>query len=138
MSRQIRESFTMLRRYYAALLALTVLICLPNCLAQENQQTNESFDLGELLLDLENLPVDSDLPLLLEESVQQVSCQQSVSGSTSEPKPSFPTVRVTGFFQADTGWFDQDAANMVAVGDGPHSCTGPDFFGSVQIRSESR
>ncbi len=29
----------------------------------------------------------------------------------------FPTVRLTGFFQADAGWFYQDAANIVAVGD---------------------
>lgn len=31
--------------------------------------------------------------------------------------PTFPTVRVTGFFQADAGWFHQDAANRLAVGD---------------------
>ncbi|MFV2068592.1 MAG: OprO/OprP family phosphate-selective porin, partial [Pirellulales bacterium] len=29
----------------------------------------------------------------------------------------FPTVRLTGFFQADAGWFYQDAASRLAVGD---------------------
>ena len=40
-------------------------------------------------------------------------------GSTCRcpPGSTFPTVRVTGFFQADSGWFAQDAANIVAVGD---------------------
>jgi phosphate-selective porin OprO/OprP len=40
-------------------------------------------------------------------------------GSTCRcpPGTTFPTVRVTGFFQADAGWFGQDAANIVAVGD---------------------
>lgn len=32
--------------------------------------------------------------------------------------PDYPTVRVTGFFQADAVWFAQEPANMVAVGDG--------------------
>ena len=30
---------------------------------------------------------------------------------------SFPTVRLTGFFQADAGWIHQDAANRLALGD---------------------
>jgi phosphate-selective porin OprO/OprP len=29
----------------------------------------------------------------------------------------YPTARLTGFLQADTGWFHQDAANRIAVGD---------------------
>lgn len=29
----------------------------------------------------------------------------------------YPMVKVTGFFQADSGWIHQDAANMAAVGD---------------------
>ena len=29
----------------------------------------------------------------------------------------YPTVKVTGFFQLDTGWFDQDVTNRLTVGD---------------------
>ncbi|QEG43576.1 OprO/OprP family phosphate-selective porin [Roseimaritima ulvae] len=36
----------------------------------------------------------------------------------STPKPKFPTVRLTGFLQADAVWTDQDAANRAAIVDG--------------------
>lgn len=36
---------------------------------------------------------------------------------TPGPATSYPTVKVTGFLQADAGWFSQDAANRVAVDD---------------------
>lgn len=39
------------------------------------------------------------------------------AGSELPAMITYPTVRVTGFFQADAGWVDQDAANKVAVGD---------------------
>jgi len=32
-------------------------------------------------------------------------------------KKEYPTARLTGFFQADSGWFHQDRGNMAAVGD---------------------
>lgn len=38
--------------------------------------------------------------------------------SPIESKPKFPTVQLTGFFQADTAWFDQDERNKLTVGDG--------------------
>ncbi|XZE55029.1 OprO/OprP family phosphate-selective porin [Planctomycetaceae bacterium SH139] len=47
-------------------------------------------------------------------SPEQVYC------TTTEPdaKPSFPNVRVTGFFQADALWASQSLENQIAVGDG--------------------
>lgn len=39
--------------------------------------------------------------------------EASLAGLASK----FPTVKVTGFFQADAGWFHQDDANIAAVGD---------------------
>lgn len=38
-------------------------------------------------------------------------------GFLLRPASEFPTVKVTGFFQADAGWIHQDAANIAAVGD---------------------
>jgi len=37
--------------------------------------------------------------------------------SASTPVVTYPTVKVGGFFQADWGWFGQDATNMATVGD---------------------
>lgn len=39
-------------------------------------------------------------------------------------KPKWPTVKLTGFFQADSAWFDQSPQNIAAVGDAPD---GTDF-----------
>ena len=39
-----------------------------------------------------------------------------VNDSADEAK-SFPTVRVTGFFQLDSAWFTQDATNLETLGD---------------------
>jgi phosphate-selective porin OprO/OprP len=33
------------------------------------------------------------------------------------PETSYPTIKLGGFFQADVGWFDQDATSIQAVGD---------------------
>ena len=34
----------------------------------------------------------------------------------AKPKPKYPTAELHGLIQADTGWFNQDAANIAAVG----------------------
>jgi len=39
----------------------------------------------------------------------------SMFGNHGDPK--YPTVKLTGFFQADWGWFNQDLNNVAAVGD---------------------
>lgn len=44
-------------------------------------------------------------------------CESCIGGNTSDKAEAFPSVRVTGFFQADAGWFNQDNANRIAVGD---------------------
>ncbi len=49
--------------------------------------------------------------------VEQIGFCFPSSANLCSPKSSFPTVRVTGFFQADVGWFGQDEANILAVGD---------------------
>ena len=36
----------------------------------------------------------------------------------ADEEPDFPLVRLTGFFHADAAWFDQDAANRLALGNG--------------------
>ena len=43
-------------------------------------------------------------------------CVPGAAAKRAEKK-AFPTVRVSGFFQADAGWFSQDEANILAVGD---------------------
>jgi hypothetical protein len=41
----------------------------------------------------------------------------NLTSALSSPPDSYPSVRLTGFFQADVGWVHQDSANMAAVGD---------------------
>jgi phosphate-selective porin OprO and OprP len=43
--------------------------------------------------------------------------QSRPSESLFARQSKFPTVRTTGFFQADAGWINQDSANFAAVGD---------------------
>ncbi|MBB3210080.1 phosphate-selective porin OprO/OprP [Rhodopirellula rubra] len=59
-------------------------------------------------------------------SMQPASLDNFATSYTTEPivccepkpvKPKFPTARLTGFFQADAVYFDQDATNIAAVGD---------------------
>ena len=60
-----------------------------------------------------------------EDSVQQTSAEatnvcadeQVCLGTDSALRSYQPTIKVAGFFQADAGWFHQDAANLAAVGD---------------------
>jgi hypothetical protein len=112
--------------HLATALALVVLTISPVCLAQESidstQAAGEPSEFHGMLLFPEHAPIGSYLSptlqsLTTEESVQQASCQQILSSSGSCPKPEYPSVRMTGFFQADAGWFAQDAANIAAVGD---------------------
>ncbi len=35
--------------------------------------------------------------------------------AASKPTPTYPTVQLHGFFQADVGWFGQDAVNMASI-----------------------
>ena len=48
---------------------------------------------------------------------EPVSFAPPSSGPVSGPPPPFPTVKLTGFFQADAAWFAQDRASEQAVGD---------------------
>jgi phosphate-selective porin OprO/OprP len=40
-----------------------------------------------------------------------------VSSPSAPAAPDYPGVRLTGFFQADAVWFDQDVANRLVIGD---------------------
>ncbi|MCA9078195.1 MAG: porin [Planctomycetaceae bacterium] len=78
-------------------------------------------------------PVDSGLTFrleALEADVRQLKVQKPAEEKApdskppdSKPKPatpekpSYPTARITGFFQADAGWVHQDAANAALLGD---------------------
>ncbi len=42
-----------------------------------------------------------------------VSCYCDPGTAAASKKPSYPTARLTGFFQADAGWFTQDALNRI-------------------------
>lgn len=41
----------------------------------------------------------------------------SMNNALAGPPPEFPTVKLTGFFQADVGWVSQSGLNQTAVGD---------------------
>lgn len=41
----------------------------------------------------------------------------SLSNELAVPPPEFPTVKLTGFFQADVGWVSQSGLNQTVVGD---------------------
>ena len=47
----------------------------------------------------------------------QASCNTCPPAGASDNANSYPTVRVTGFFQADAGWIQQPADNRAVVGD---------------------
>ncbi|TWT46685.1 hypothetical protein Pla111_17860 [Botrimarina hoheduenensis] len=59
-------------------------------------------------------PVDS---LLFDASIEPAAWPQVCVCPAPTPPPKFPSVAVTGFFQADAIWFAQDDANIGAVGD---------------------
>lgn len=42
--------------------------------------------------------------------------REEACSTNAVPTP-YPNVKLTGFFQADAGWFHQDAKNLIAVGD---------------------
>jgi len=66
------------------------------------------------------LPVhSSDVQLALQNMQRQIDAINDPVFYTvpAAAKPAFPAIRVSGFFQADTAWFNQDSANIDAVGD---------------------
>ncbi len=92
------------------------------CLAQQGQLGMSDTAINETG-QAETPPSSDSSPtnLLIESlaagDVEQAGyCPPSLSNA-GPAKSEFPTVRVTGFFQADAGWFYQDDANIVAVGD---------------------
>lgn len=52
------------------------------------------------------------------DALKSVQPQPFVCCPPEKQDPKFPTARLTGFFQADSVWFDQDEANKLAVGNG--------------------
>ena len=52
------------------------------------------------------------------DSLRSIQPQPFVCCPPEKQDPKFPTARLTGFFQADAVWFDQELANQIAVGNG--------------------
>lgn len=78
-----------------------------------SDQTSVDARLAELQAQIDELRVANSAPAI-----------PYVPPAPAAEKPKYPTVRVTGFFQADAAWFDQTPANVAAVGDAPD---GADF-----------
>ncbi|WP_231742291.1 OprO/OprP family phosphate-selective porin [Stieleria varia] len=87
------------------------------------QSPHPDVDVASELADLQS-QIDA-----LRHSAQAISSEDAAVFESTEPehtivicepqetKPSFPNVRLTGFFQADAAWFGQDANNIATVGD---------------------
>ncbi|TWU34538.1 Porin P precursor [Novipirellula aureliae] len=102
------------------MLAITGIIQIPT-----KAQNTGSEDLGiqEIGLLAEGVPdsgsIPSDVRIALDHMQRQIDAINApvIHCAPAPAKPEFPAIRVSGFFQADTAWFDQDAANIIAVGD---------------------
>ncbi|VAX42396.1 Phosphate/pyrophosphate-specific outer membrane porin OprP/OprO [hydrothermal vent metagenome] len=57
--------------------------------------------------------MDAQTPAVHMQAEQKLSYFPDVHYS---PSNKYPSVRLTGFFQTDAGWFQQDSANKIAVG----------------------
>lgn len=51
------------------------------------------------------------------EGIQIDELIPSIGQMIEQPEKTYPEIALTGFFQADAGWFSQDAANVAAFGD---------------------
>jgi phosphate-selective porin OprO and OprP len=102
-----------------------------NSFARENQELRSRLDRLESFVDqlrldasttpsfesgISTIPTTENGPVA-GRSVEHTSFSTWNLHSALEGPPTFPTVRLTGFFQADAGWIHQDAVNMAAVGD---------------------
>lgn len=74
----------------------------------------------ELFADMQTqlAAMQQQIDALQTEVEQTPEPQPEIIYCPSAPKPKFPTVRLTGFFQADAAWVHQDATNRAAIVDG--------------------
>ncbi len=66
---------------------------------------------SDFVADLDNLQRQIDM-------LKSAQPQPLICCPPEKQAPKYPTARLTGFFQADAVWFDQDLANKLAVGNG--------------------
>lgn len=87
----------------------------PEILAQSPSQDIHQ-QLSSLQSQLDQLKAQQGFDAISNPHVQLPNFQHPVSAELTEPN-TYPTARITGFFQADAGWFHQEVGNVAAVGD---------------------
>lgn len=78
-----------------------------------SDETHSVADVQTQLLELQK-QIDA---LKHAKAVEMPSVPPTAAMAKPEP-PKYPTVRLTGFFQADAAWFHQDANNRLTIGNG--------------------
>ena len=122
--RGVRRVFSMSIR-----LCIVMLSCCQMYIAQA--QSVPARQLASVPFEVESPPEQEsdsviDVQARLTELQRQIdSLKHAIPLSQSPPPaiakaepPKYPTVRLTGFFQADTAWFHQDANNRLTLGNG--------------------
>lgn len=100
----------------------TIVLCLIGGL-NSAAYAQSSTVVEDLAADLIRMQQESDelkssAPTASNDSFAPLASAPMICCEPAESKPKFPTVRVTGFFQADAVWFDQDEAKRNAIIDG--------------------
>ncbi|MBI1311441.1 porin [bacterium] len=94
-------------------------------LQQENAQLRARLDRLESVVDRLQPDLSSEaakysavtpIPSEADQAGSQQVSNWAMSQLSAPDAPKFPTAKLTGFFQADAGWFAQDSANQAAVG----------------------
>ncbi|MEM6691622.1 MAG: porin [Planctomycetota bacterium] len=104
------------------------------CISGVQAESSDEFEMLELPAEQPAIALDQELAQLRAE-IEALKQMQAASAPiiseqifcVHEPpatRKKFPTARITGFFQADAVWFQQDVANEAAVGEIPD---GADF-----------
>jgi phosphate-selective porin OprO and OprP len=127
--------FAMFKSFAHGLLIVTAcLVSMPvsaqeeSDVSQENQELRSRIDRLESLVDQlrrDEMPspmTASSIPTFDDfqagHPIEHASFETwNLNSAASGEAPTFPNVRLTGFFQADAGWISQNGRNQTAVGD---------------------
>ncbi len=100
------------------LFTITALAVCSNASAQSSLIEEDLYsELARMQQQIDELKNASMQPASLDNFATFYTTEPIVCCESKPVKPNFPTARLTGFFQADAVYFDQDATNIAAVGD---------------------
>ncbi len=99
----------------ALIIAMAIFLVSPVRCMDAKDESDADF---QSLLDASYVaPEEQSTELFWSDTDAPPDFDSSLSLESKPPETSYPIVNLGGLFQADVGWFVQDAANIVAVGD---------------------